>query len=189
MKKIRCFLAADLADELAAAVAPVISQLALITDSVKWVAAEDLHLTLKFFGEIDELETYEVAKAVTQVVGGLPEFEICLSGIAAFPAVDRPRTIWAGVTDGSDTLLDVQAQIDESLQRLGFPRERRQFHPHLTLGRVRHKSQQEELSAALRELAGYECGRAQIGELVLFRSELFRTGPQYTVLATCPFEG
>ncbi len=189
MKKIRCFLAVDLADELAAAVAPVIAQLALTTDGVKWVAAQDMHLTFKFFGDIEELETYGIAKAVLDVVRAAPAFEICLTGIGAFPAIDRPRTIWAGITQGSDTLLALQASIDKALQRLGYPRERRQFHPHITLGRVRHKAQQDELAAALRGLATYECGSAQVEELLLFRSELFRAGPQYTVLATCPLQG
>ena len=186
MKKIRCFLAVELSDELAGPVGQLIHQLAPDGPGVKWVEPENLHLTLKFFGDIDELETYDIAKCVSRAIQGTEPFAIRLRGVGAFPGRDRPRTLWVGVEEGKEQLGALQASVENGLGELGYPREARRFEPHLTVGRVRDKVGQRELVSALRRCQEFDCGRAQIDEVVLFSSQLYRSGPVYTRIATCP---
>jgi len=187
--KIRSFLAIELAKELTASAKELIRNLSPVGASVKWVESDGMHLTLKFFGEIEELKTYEISKAVSDVVAELEPFEFRVEGVGAFPDVTRPRTIWVGVSEGSDALCRLQAQLDSALGDLGFPPERRRFHPHLTLGRIRERGDQASLVSELQELQSYDCGSSRVEQVVFFRSELHRRGPVYTKLATCTLEG
>ncbi len=185
MKKIRAFLAVEMDDSVCSATGELIEQLAATGAAVNWVPTDHLHLTLKFFGDIEEVQSYEISKAVTRVTKRYRSFPINLAGVGAFPSNERPRTLWVGVTAGQEVLCDFQSALEKSLAELGYPSERRKFQPHLTIGRVRDKAGQSELATALRELQDTELGVSAIRSAILFRSELRRSGPVYSKLATC----
>ena len=94
MPKIRCFLAIELDSGIHSVIASLVDSMAPMAPGVKWVVPENLHLTLKFFADIDETSTWEIFKAVRSSIGDLPPFQIRLEGVGAFPADDRPRTVW-----------------------------------------------------------------------------------------------
>ena len=108
--------------------------------------------------------------------------------MGAFPKVDRPRTIWAGVTAGGEPLSDLAELLETAFEPMGFPRERRRFHPHLTLGRVKGRGSLEALSSRITKLGDeHELGIARVDELLLMSSDLKPAGPVYTRMATLKF--
>lgn len=186
MKKLRAFLAVPVPTAVCDVVTNVIAEIAPSISGVRWVEPEGLHITLKFFGEIEELQTVEISRCVQRVAANHAPFDIALAGLGAFPAIDRPRTLWAGVTDGADSLIKLQTELEDELDELGYKPERRRYHPHLTIGRVREKSGMSALTTELQSRADIPLGQATIDKAIFYSSELRRDGPIYTPLATCP---
>lgn len=182
--KIRAFLAVQTSPAVQAGAGGLIDNLAQRTDGVKWVAPEDLHITLKFFGDIPVEETHAISRAVSQAVEQFKSFEILVAGAGAFPDIGRPRTVWLGVTEGREQFISLASAIDERLADAGYPPERRQFHPHVTIGRVRGRQSDGTLADLLAELEQAYIGPSYVEELVLFSSTLERAGPIYSRVAT-----
>lgn len=177
---MRCFVALDLP-------APVRNHLADVTASlrgrfdVKWVAKDQLHLTLLFAGELPDENAAPLAELVRTVE--LPPLSLSLHELGAFPPRGIPRVVWVGLGGDVDALAALQQELERGAEPLGVPRERRGFVPHVTLGRV--KSQFGAL-ALLDELkkAGERLKPKPFAPtaLVLYRSELQRSGPVHTPL-------
>lgn len=182
--RIRAFLAVEASPEVRREAARLTSRLAHVAKSVKWVEAENMHLTLKFFSEIAPEAVPTITRAVQHVALQCPLFEMEVHGAGAFPKIERPRTLWAGVREGAERLVELAGAIDEALEPLGYPRESRRFHAHLTMGRVRGRQQGGILAEELRSLSDHPLGRTMVSELVFFSSELQKSGPVYTRMAT-----
>jgi 2'-5' RNA ligase len=146
--------------------------------NVSWVQPENRHLTLKFLGDVDLSDTYEVCQAVQRAVEGMEPFEMEVRGIGAFPDARRPRTLWMGAGEGAETMIALADRVEEQLHRLGYRREPRRFQPHLTLGRVRG-GRSSELGPLLEKYADLEIGQISVDEVIVFSSTLERTGPIY----------
>ncbi len=185
MSKIRCFIAFHVSDVLEGPVTALMKKLAACDAAVKWVEPENLHLTLKFFGNIDDVETYSIAKSMKSVARSFDPLRVSLQSVGAFPSTDKPRVVWVGATEGVDQLRDLHGKLDAALDSLGYARERRQFHPHVTLGRV-VGAPSHPLTEALSALSEAGCGQIELSSMVLFRSELQKNGAVYTPLATVP---
>jgi len=188
MKKLRAFLAVPISAELRNAISKQVQQLATVSPAVRWTDPDGLHITLKFFGEIEELETVEISRCVQRVTAEHAAFEVDVAGFGAFPAIDRPRTLWAGIQQGSDQLSALQADLENALSDLGYKAETRRYHPHVTIGRVRDKVGMSDLSSALERLADEPLGIAAVEDIVFYSSELRRSGAIYTPLATSPLK-
>jgi 2'-5' RNA ligase len=157
---------------------------------IKWVEPHNLHLTLKFLGDVDLLEVPQLCQAVTDAVVDLPPFEIEARGAGAFPDAQHPRTVWLGVDRGSEEMIELHDAVERSLAPLGFRREQRRFRPHLTIGRVRGGGPGLRTLADKLVLEGdFAGGVSSVDEIVVFSSELGRDGPTYEVLATAPLNG
>ena len=180
---MRTFVAIDLED-VASAAMRLINRLSTSGASVRWASASQMHLTLKFLGEVDLNDVPNICQAVAEAVQGSRGFEIELHGAGAFPDVQRPRTLWLGVTEGSAELRALHGRLDAALYEQGYPPERRQFNPHLTIGRVRG-GDLSGLSKLLQAEAEFEGARAAVDEVAVYQSELHREGPHYTVLSRC----
>lgn len=152
--------------------------------SVKWVEPEEMHFTLKFFGNVDDRGVLDITRVMHQVGEDFESFEVEVFGLGAFPDTARPRTIWAGVREGAEELYRLQRALDDRLEKVGFTRDPRRFQPHLTLGRVRGEADFGALPGHLATAREASLGSMEIDELVLFSSELQRRGPEYTRLAT-----
>jgi 2'-5' RNA ligase len=153
---------------------------------VAWVAPDNLHLTLKFLGGIDEARVQSVIDALHTAVRGHPPFDIEVGGLGAFPSRTRARALWAGFLAGGDRLAALAAAVDDALAGLGVPREDRAFSPHITLGRVRAPGRAPALADALTAGAAQRFGRVAVAEVALMRSDLSPRGARYTRLATIP---
>jgi 2'-5' RNA ligase len=168
---MRTFIAIDLDDSLKRALEALAGELRPLARSVRWIGASGMHLTLKFLGEILE----EVAPR-HQIFG------LVLEGTGTFPSGGRdPRVLWVGVAPGPP-LLALQEDIERELEKLGFEREKRPFHPHLTLGRVKFPSRLDHLVQEMRKHKDQRFGEMSVQKFTFFQSTLKPSGAEYAVL-------
>jgi 2'-5' RNA ligase len=183
-QQVRTFVAVEISQAVRATAAKVIRQLGKCDAAIRWVEPENMHLTLKFLGEVNALEIPDVCRAVEQAAAGVSGFSFDVAGVGAFPKIERPRTIWLGVTDGAEELGELQRQIEKHLKKLGYPPENRRFSPHLTVGRVKNAGPElEELSELVKSLSDHAIGTSEVDEVRVFSSELTREGPIYQALS------
>jgi 2'-5' RNA ligase len=145
------------------------------------VAEANLHVTLKFLGQIDAARVEPIAEAIGAVAARTAPFELGVRGLGAFPAPGRPRIVWAGLEPAAP-LATLAADLDATLGTLGFARESRAFAAHVTLGRMRESRRNPALADALARPT--ECGRLPVTRLSLMRSELHPRGARYTELTS-----
>jgi 2'-5' RNA ligase len=157
--------------------------------NARWVKAENIHLTLKFLGEIDPGAVAAVRTAMTSAAETHGPFALSASGIGVFPSVRKARVLWAGLSDGVAELIDLQKDLDAALATCGFEREKRLFRGHLTMARFRQSVHPAKLETALAKAGSAHFGQWTVKELVLFQSELQPAGPLYTRLAARPLRG
>ena len=149
-----------------------------------WVAADNLHITLKFLGGIEDTRLSDIADAVG-AAADVRAFDIELRGVGAFPTPTRPRVIWAGAAD-APAFAELAAGVDRALVALGFPPEERGFTPHVTLGRVREPRRDPALASALTAGATRPFGMFRVARVSLMRSDLSSRGARYTELHGWP---
>lgn len=185
---IRTFIAVEVASEAREKAAELMETLRTCGARISWTKPHNLHLTLKFLGDTPEARLVDVGQAVASAAAESPVFSLQLIGAGAFPDPRRPQTLWIGVEQGREAACRLAATIDESLHRQGFPREKRGFQPHLTIGRVRGGSANEKrhLGKLLVEHERWDCGVCEVREVLVMSSELSPAGPTYGVLQRCP---
>lgn len=181
--KTRTFLAVELDKGVRRQIAGLIDLMTRQVSGIKWVESENIHLTLKFFGDVDELDIPEICQTVQETLSSHEAFSINCRGVGAFPHMARARTIWVGVNDGETEICNLQEDIDEQLRLIGFRSESRRFHPHITLGRVRDGRNRELIRELLQTYVDAQFGTLPVAVLTLFSSQLAKTGPEYNVLA------
>jgi 2'-5' RNA ligase len=187
MSTVRTFVAVEMSPAVVRRAADLAERLQVDDVRVKWVDPANMHVTLKFLGDVPQADIAGVCEAVAQAAAAQAAFEVSLVGAGAFPDLRRPGTVWIGVDQGNQALCTLQAAVDKSLKKLGFPKERRQFHPHLTIGRVRQVGPAaSRLGERIREHADFDAGRARIERVVVFASFLDRSGPTYQLLGQGP---
>lgn len=185
MARFRTFIAVELAPRVASRAGELIDRLRVAAAQVNWVKTQHMHLTLKFLGDVQDTETPDICRVVTEVARRFEPFEITCRGAGAFPSAEHPRTLWIGIEDGAEELCALQAALEAALKdQLGFPKDARRFQPHLTIGRVKHEppSARGELAQLLTQLANFDADLSVIDELVVFASSLGRGGPTYEAL-------
>ena len=149
---------------------------------VRWVPANDLHLTLKFLGETPEDRLEELGRALDQAVTGVRPLPVTVEGFGAFPNAKSPTVIWAGV--GSEPALELlQHGVERAFGPLGFPPEGRPFRPHVTLGRIRSPEGLHYLTPKLENIT-FEPLMGTIREVLIVKSVLRPQGAAYTVLSS-----
>ena len=179
---IRCFVAVECGGgELTAKFREVRRVLEATRADIKFVEPENIHLTLKFLGEIEQ----SLVEQVTNVVEGtsFQPFTARIERVGVFPNLRRPRVVWAGITDGASQLEEIWSELDDKLGRLGFERESRRFSPHLTIGRVRSGRNRDKLVHEVSSLSDYVFGELHVDRVALKKSVLTPKGPIYTTLA------
>jgi len=158
----------------------------------RWVKRENLHLTLKFLGEVPVGQLESVYQAVARAGKDICSFVLAVTDLGCLPNLRRPRVICVDVQDRSGRLLRLQEAVERELTRLGFPAERRGFRPHLTLGRVRRQATRGEVEALAKSIAAHRSidgSQVQVDEVAVVKSELTPNGPIYTRLFGAPLAG
>ncbi len=158
--------------------------------AVRWVPADNMHLTLKFLGEVSTGNVQELARMLQGEANRHTSFELTIGGLGAFPNARRPRVIWIG-TEAPAELSVLQKAIEAETRRLGYPAEERPFSPHLTLGRIAQNARPDEIAQvarALGEMTVGTLGQVRVDRIHLFRSDLRPSGAVYTSLYDFPLQ-
>ncbi|WP_276815002.1 RNA 2',3'-cyclic phosphodiesterase [Desulfurococcus amylolyticus] len=176
---IRCFIAIELKNQ------EVLRRLIEVRDKItatgvdlKPVEDENIHLTLRFIGEVPRSVVDEVCGFINTI--SYKGFKIHVKNIGGFPSLERPRVIWAGVEEGSDELLELYRIVEAGLRRIGIKPEREEFTPHITLARVKGYRGIEKLVKTLMELRGTDFGYSPVEEVIVKKSVLTPRGPIYS---------
>jgi 2'-5' RNA ligase len=177
---LRTFVAVPLPPEIKQAAAGVMDEIKFREADVKWVPAENFHLTLKFLGETPSSQIESICGAIQSAITEMKPFQVTFHGVGAFPKIDRPQVIWIGIQEGHEPLKALAGRIESQLDIIGFPREKRPFSVHLTLGRLRSSKGIGQLAAKIRSVQDREIGSFQVDRVVLMRSDLRPAGPIYT---------
>jgi 2'-5' RNA ligase len=172
---MRLFIAIDLPTDLRTALAEVQRELRPLADKTKWVAAESIHITLKFLGEVPDKQIDDIHDALTGLTW--KPFMITVRGVGFFPGTRSPRVFWAGME--APTMQELTEQLDARLERLGFEKEKRKFRPHITLARARDTRMDPALVAAASKFEEHEFGSFTADRVFLFRSNLKPVGAIY----------
>jgi len=180
---MRTFIAVDLDPAVKTALAGLLRKLRWRgPKGITWVREAGLHITLKFLGEIDEAMAGRVGTALESAAAAVPAFRLAVRGTGAFPGAPRaPRVLWAG-TDEPAPFADLFSRLETGLEALGFARETRPFHPHLTLGRVKSPSGVRDVLGELERWRDVEFGAMTVSGVTLFKSALRPDGAVYSPL-------
>lgn len=152
--------------------------------SLRGTNPRQIHLTLKFLGEIEERQVAGVRKALDDVAASTKIFAIDIRQPGVFPMSGAPRTVWIGVHDPDGSLARCHAAVEATLATLGFPREDRPFSPHLTLARCPDRRAAYEVRRALSRHENFDAGGLIVRRIVLFQSTLTSSGPIYEPIST-----
>jgi 2'-5' RNA ligase len=186
---LRTFIAIELDEPLRAALGRVQAKFKRLAPpgSVKWVATDGIHLTLKFLGDTPQSQIPNIEAALRAACAGFAPFEFTVEGRGCFPNFRRPRVIWVAVREKGQMLARLQAAIEKHVAPLGFPTEERGFSPHLTLGRVSKGATSAEAAAvgqAVEKSVVELIGSQRVTAVSLIKSDLRPTGAVYTTLVS-----
>ena len=185
---IRAFFAIGLPPEFREEIARLQGLLKRSGAEVKWARPESVHLTLKFLGQVAEETIDPLAEMAAKKVSRIPAVTLGLSGTGVFPGPKRPRVAWVGLAGDMVVMRDLQSGIEEAAAEFGFEREKRNFSPHLTLGRIRSSKRVGELMSELGRVDPKPL-KFLAREVILFKSDLKPTGAVYTPLKILPLSG
>jgi len=179
---IRSFLAIELPEPILKKIGEVQGDIRSTHTEVRWTNPEKIHLTLKFFGNIEESRIDPIFKSIEEPIRNTLPFSLKVRGVGAFPHLKNPRVIWIGLVEEKGILTSFQKQIETQLEKVGFQPENRPFHPHLTLGRMKSSRGKEELVERMEKHREEEFGIFKVERVILFKSDLRPSGPIYTPL-------
>jgi 2'-5' RNA ligase len=192
MSLLRAFIAVEISPEIHKAIENKTAPLRAALDSslVRWVPTDNIHLTLKFLGDVSPTNVKMLSQMLSVEVSQHASFTLKFGGLGAFPNPGRPRVIWIGIQAPAE-LEALQHGIEAAAATLGYPTEKRSFSPHLTVGRVKQKigsAGMQKIRAALEETQVGSLGTAWVNAVHLFKSDLKSTGAVYTRLFSTPLK-
>ena len=181
---MRTFIALELPQEIKEFLSQLQEELKAAGADVKWVEPKNIHLTLKFLGEIDEKKIDKIIEIVQETVKEKDKFQIRISSLGAFPKIDSPRVIWVGVDTGDKEVKAITKDLEEKIAKIGIPKEDRPFSSHITIGRTRSSLNRQQLVQDLKNKAdlGGQNLDFYVTKITLFKSTLTPKGPIYEAL-------
>ncbi|HOA72720.1 MAG TPA: RNA 2',3'-cyclic phosphodiesterase [Phycisphaerae bacterium] len=186
---MRCFVAIELPDTVRNRLAELQTQLHGLDRTIRWTRPEQIHITIKFLGEVPDADVPQVCTSVTRTAARMPAIPLTVRGLGVFPPRGLTRIVWAGIDGPPAGLVACYGACEQALAELGFAPETRVFKPHLTLGRARDPRGARDVPRALEPFADFTAGSFTASQLVVFQSVLCRTGPTYTALARADLAG
>lgn len=155
----------------------------------RWTDAANIHLTLKFIGEVERSLVFRVREVLGEVARRHPLFDTETVGTGCFPNYRTPRIIWAGSGAGAEVIGRLQADVEGQLGELGIPKEDRPFFPHVTIGRVQTRKNRVDLEPVLTPYRDTAFGSSQVKDIALYESQLNPSGVVYRVIERFPLLG
>lgn len=190
MSLLRAFVAIEIPPQLQDEIQKATTDLQkkLGTDVIRWVALRNVHLTLKFLGDVSPANVDMIEQMLTREASQHQPFDMQVEGLGTFPNPRRPRVLWVGLV-APPALASLQRGIETAASRLGYTAEERDFSAHLTIGRVRQNASATDLlkiRTALEQTRIGQLGNVFVDAIYLFKSDLQPTGSIYTKLFTAP---
>ena len=179
---IRAFVAIEINKEIKNKLSEFLTQLRKIDADVKWVACENIHLTLKFLGHIGENILPALNKIIDDAVSCFRPFDINIENVGAFPSLKKPRVIFVCAQDKGNNLLKIYEKLDKGMEELGIKQDAKKYVGHITLGRIKSRKNIPALIDALNSGTGYFFGQEKVNYISLMQSKLTPKGPIYTRL-------
>ncbi len=187
MDRLRLFIAFDTPADVKRSLARLAEELARASKGVRWEAPAKFHCTLRFLGDVDRSRLVALEEE-TRLAAALPPLSVAYTGLGFFPPAARPRVVWAGISDMHGDLLRLQERVSAGLARLGFPREERPFHPHVTLGRVRDGADIRGLIDIV-ETRTFDSPPVIVPAVEIMQSVPGPSGSAYAVVRSIPLSG
>jgi 2'-5' RNA ligase len=185
---MRCFVAIELPARVREQLAELQARLREMDRLVRWVRPEQIHLTLKFLGEVPDPQVPKVCSAVAKTAAQLTAIPFDIGGVGCFPGNGPARIVWTGIVGPPTELVASHTACERVLANLGYPPEDRDFRPHLTIGRSREPRGAREIRNLLNGIGDFKCDPFTARELTILQSVLDRAGPTYTVLTRAAFK-
>lgn len=179
---MRTFVAIETPESIRAALAELSQRLRRSGVHASWVKPQAMHLTLRFLGEITPEAAAQMGDVLATGYGGLGSFELRVAGLGAFPNLHNPAVVWVGVGPLEGDLSKAQCIAEEAALAIGLKREKRPFHPHLTLARIKDSKAGERLASHLARERTFDGGAFTVSAVSLFSSTLTPRGPIYRQL-------
>ncbi len=190
MNQIRAFICVEMPSEVKNTLKNVQNRLKQPgSNTVKWVDPANIHLTLKFLGNVNSAQINTIIAAMERTAQTVRLFQLQLGTVGAFPDINRAQVIWVGLKGDLEILLSLQKNLDSNLTRLGFLPEKRPFAAHLTLGRLREtatSADKQHISKSIQAISLESGLTASVNALSLMQSQLLPGGPVYTRLNAVP---
>lgn len=182
MPEIRAFLAIDLDEDLKPKINRIIKNFKEIDANIKYVDLANLHLTLKFFGDIDVEGIDLLSQKISKVVSEFDSFNIKIRGCGAFPNKNHIKVIWVGIEE-DEILKNLHDKLDVEFKKLGFEADKK-FSSHLTIGRMRSAKNKNDVKSQIENLTDIEIGEMNVDKIILKKSTLKPSGPIYEDIKT-----
>ena len=179
--EIRSFIAIEIDENLKDKFLEIQQELLKIDFGFKLVAKENLHLTLKFLGNVKHEKLEKVKENLKEIFSDEKSFDISFSGIGCFPNLNNPKVIWIGVADGKENLVKCANKIEDKMARIGFKKEH-EFSPHLTISRVRAAKDKHKFQDLVKKYSNINFGKSRTNKINLMKSTLTPKAPIYEVL-------
>lgn len=187
MALIRSFIALTLSDEIKKSVQDWILTLRHHDTSIRWAGREQMHLTLKFLGDVEEQRfEQEFFPVFSQLLSPYMPISLSVEGVGQFPPRGSPRIFWVGLEGEMGPIRELVGQVDEFFERFGFPRERRPFNPHITLARLKSRPSSGMIKV-WQESSKIQFGRCLVDRVIFYQSTLTKQGAVYSVIRSFNF--
>jgi 2'-5' RNA ligase len=188
LEQIRTFIAIELPDEVKEKISFLQEELREDRGGASRVRPKNIHLTLKFLGNIDAEKINSIGNALEKASENVGPLTVTVGGTGGFPNLKSPRVLWVGVGE-SEGLTRLQKNIEEELNKIGFEKERRPFHPHLTLLRVKSMDEGRRLAGLVKEIKSDIEAKFSTDEFILFKSKLGPGGAEHSALKRISLKG
>ena len=185
---IRAFIAVDIPDSFKEELQCLLESFKRHGTDVRWAAAKNLHLTLKFLGDTSPDQVEKVKNILKELCSGQKVFFAHSAGLGGFPSLERPRLLWAGMDEGENDLKELAWKVEKGIRTLGFPVEERPFSAHLTLGRVRGPQNLRRLTEDMRTRRFVSAHRIEVNHLTFYKSTLTPEGSIYEPIEVVNFK-
>ncbi len=183
---LRTFIAVPLSDDCRRAIATIQRTFRQLPCDVRWEEEDKFHITLKFLGDTSQEQIQILKKELEIRSKQFFEFEISFNNLGTFPNQRAPRIVWIGISE-PETLAPIQEAVESVCQYLGFPKENRPFHPHVTLGRIKSNRNLHCLTEEIKSIT-FEAIQSKCNSIALMKSDLKPGGSVYSLIQKFPFQ-